>query len=182
MAATQRLFHEEPLPRAVVLDTSLVVHVLHENEDFHRECLAFAQRLVDAGVLLVYSNLLRMEFWHGWARAMRIRGIPGELLQQPPLLPDPGSERVRAFLIGDRYLRDFLSLFRRYEIRIGTRLLDCALSLMAQYNLASHDACVIAMASHAGVPDVASPDAKFRRIDGIQLWNDAIPERRRLAP
>lgn len=155
-----------------------VINVLHENEDYHRECLAFARRLLASDVVVVYSNLLRLEFWHGWARAVRNRGVPKGILEQPRLIPDPASERARAYVIGDSYLRDFLRLFRRYEVRIGTRLLDQALQVMGRYNLASRDACVAAIAFYADVPDVVSLDAKFRRVDGIHLWNNRIPERR----
>jgi predicted nucleic acid-binding protein len=158
----------------VVLDTSFVVNVLHENEGYHRPCLAFANRLIRDDVLIVYSSLLRLEFWHGWARAVRNRGVPRAIVEQPSLLPEPASERARAFAIGDRYLKDFLAMFRGYEIRIGARVLDEALRLMSLYNLGSHDACMAAIAFRAGVPDLVSLDRKFRRVDGIQLWNNHI--------
>jgi predicted nucleic acid-binding protein len=168
------MFDEEPLPQAVVLDTSFVVNVLHENEDYHAPCLRFAERLLGADVIVVYSALLRLEFWHGWARAVRLRGVPQEMLQQPRLVPDPGLDRSRAYSTGDRFLKDFLRLFRRYEVRIGVRLLDRALSLMERYNLTSHDACVLAIAFYTDVLDVGSLDRKFRRVDGIQLWNNHL--------
>ena len=79
--AREHMFDEEPLPEAVVLDTSFVVTVLHENEDFHHECLAFARRLVAADVRAVYTNLLRLEFWHGWSRAVRRWGLPPPLIR-----------------------------------------------------------------------------------------------------
>lgn len=75
-------------------------------------------------------------------------------------------------------MKEFLGLFRSYEIRIGSRVLDRALDLMGQYNLSSHDACVAAIAFHAGVPDLVSLDWKFARVDGLELWNDRIPGRR----
>ena len=59
------MFDEEPLPSAVVFDCDFVINVLHENEDFHEECARFAGRLFDQGVGIVYSNLLRLEFWQG---------------------------------------------------------------------------------------------------------------------
>ena len=48
--ARERMFDEEPLPTAVVLDSDFVINVLHENEEFHAECMEFAYRLVDANV------------------------------------------------------------------------------------------------------------------------------------
>ena len=79
---------------------------------------------------------------------------------------------------GDQYLRTFLDLFDRYEVRIGTRLLDRALQLMARYNLKSHDACVAAIAFHTDVADVVSLDKDFLRVDGLRVWNNGIPARR----
>jgi predicted nucleic acid-binding protein len=91
----------------------------------------------------------------------------------------PTRNGTEPFSVGDQFLKDFLSQFRRYEIRIGTRLLDRALPLMARYNLSSHDACVAAITFHADVEHLVSLDRKFVRIDGLSLWNNRIPERRR---
>lgn len=176
--AEQHLFDEEPLPSAVVLDSDFVINVLHENEEFHEECRLFAARLFDAGVAVVYSNLLRVDFWQGWRSAVNARGLPPEVASQPPLIDDPAVQRQRWYQHGDDYLRTFLSLFDRYEVRIGTRLLDRALRLMAQYNLRSHDACVAAIALHTEVLDVVSLDADFLPVDGLRLWNNGIPARR----
>lgn len=176
--ATEHTFDEEPLPEAVVLDCDFVVSVLHEGEEFHDECYEFALRLYEEDVPIVYSNLLRMEFWQGWRSAANKRGLPSELLAKPMLLSDPIAERERLFALGDSYLQDFLRSFRRFEVRISTRLLDRALRLMARYNLDSQDACVAACAFHSDVRDVVSLDKHFHRVDGIDLWNNHIPVRR----
>jgi len=178
-AAREHMFDEEPLPEAVVLDSDFVIHVLHENEEFHGECIAFARRLLDNNVPIIYSSLLRIDFWSGWRRAVNLRGLPPEIAEAPLLLPDPVAERARLYRVGDGYLRDFLRLFERYEVRIGVRLLNRALPVMAHYNLRSHDACVVACALHTEVPHIASLDRDFCRVDGIELWNNDIPSRRR---
>ncbi|HEU4758934.1 MAG TPA: PIN domain-containing protein [Dehalococcoidia bacterium] len=172
------MFDEEPLPPAVVLDSDFVINVLHENEDYHDECMAFAGRLFDASVPIVYSNLLRVDFWHGWRRAVNAKGVPLEIASAPMLMDDAAAQRERWFQRGDEYLKTFLALFDRYEVRVGTRLLDRALRLMARYNLRSHDACVAAMAFHAEVLDVVSLDADFLRVDDLHVWNNGVPARR----
>jgi len=176
--AQEHGFDEEPLPTAVVLDSDFVISVLHENEEFHAECMDFAYRLRDNNVIVVYSNLLRVDFWQGWRRAVNARGLPPEVASQPMLVTDPAAERERWYRHGDDYLKSLLSLFDRYEVRIGTRLLDRALRLMARYNLKSHDACVAAVAIHTEVADVVSLDRDFLRIESLHMWNNGIPGRR----
>ena len=62
---------------------------------------------------------------------------------------------------------------------MGPRLLDRAVKLMGRYNLGSHDACLAAIAFHTDVLDIVSLDKDFQRVDGIHLWNNDIPGRRR---
>jgi predicted nucleic acid-binding protein len=176
--AQEHSFEEEPLPTAVVLDSDFVINVLHENEEFHEECRAFAFRLFENGVAVVYSNLLRVDFWHGWRSAVNAKGLPPQVSSQPMLITDPATERERWYRHGDDYLKALLTLYDRYEVRIGSRLLDRALSLMARYNLKSHDACIVAIAFHTEVVDVVSLDKDFLRVDGLHVWNNGIPGRR----
>jgi len=176
--AQEHSFDDEPLPAAVVFDSDFVINVLHENEEFHGECTEFAYRLFDNDVAVLYSNLLRVDFWQGWRRAVNARGLPPEVASQPMLMTDPAAERERWYRHGDEYLKTLLSLYDRYEVRIGPRLLDRALRLMARYNLKSHDACVAAAAFHTEVADVVSLDKDFLRAEGLHVWNNGIPGRR----
>lgn len=45
---------------------------------------------------------------------------------------------------------------------------------MADYNLEGQDAIHLASANYVGVFDMASLDRTFRRVDGLNLWNDQI--------
>lgn len=99
----------------------------------------------------------------------------------PIQVADRARQRERWYKHGDEYLKTFLSLFDRYEVRIGPRLLDRALSLVSRYNLRPHDACVAAIAFHTQVVDVVSLDADFLPVDGLHLWNNGIPARRAAA-
>lgn len=179
--AQEHMFDEEPLPEAVVLDCDFVVNVLHENEDFHGECARFAGRLLDERVGIVYCNLLRVEFWQGWRRAVNQRGLPGEMGGEPIRIRHVAKEREKWYALGDEYLKLFLSLFDRYEVRLGTRLLNQAVKLMGRYNLGSRDACLAAIAFHTQVLDVVSLDRDFLCVDRIHVWNNDIPARRRAA-
>ena len=176
--AKEHKFDEEPLPMAVVLDSDFVISVLHENEEFHTECMDFAYRLINGNVIVAYSNLLRVDFWQGWRRAVNARGLPPEVAAQPMLVADAAAERERWYRHGDDYLKSLLRLFDRYEVRIGKRLLDRALRLMARYNLQSHDACVAAVATHTQVDHVVTLDRRFLRVADLHIWNNGIPARR----
>ena len=176
--ATEHRFREEPLPQAVVLDADFVVNVLHEGEEYHRDCLRFAVRLLRNNVSVVYTQLLRLEFLSGWQNAMRRRGVPSELLQQKRLLENPAEDRRAMYELGDEFFSDFLTLFNRYEVRLSAKLQRRARSYMAKYNLKPMDACLIASAFQTEVLHVASLDKDFRRVDGVHLWNDHIPTRR----
>lgn len=177
--AQEHMFEEEPLPEAVVFDSDFIINVLHENEEFHDECREFASRLFDGGVAIVYSSLSRLDLWHGWERAVKARGLPAEMGGEP--VRACVDDREQWYKLGDEYLKTLLSLFDRYEVRIGTRLLDKALDLAARYNLRSHDACLLACAFHTEVLDIVSLDKHFLRVDGIHVWNNGIPARRRAA-
>ncbi len=176
--ATQHGFDEEPLPDAVVLDADFVVSVLHEGEEFHEECTAFAGRLFRGSVPIVYSQLLRLEFLSGWRSAMNRRGFPPGLVRQGRLIADPQSQREALYRLGDEFLLDFLRLFDRYEVRLSARLQDRALGFMGRFNLKPMDACLVACAFQSDVPHIASLDRDFRRVDDVHLWNDHIPSRR----
>ncbi|MBI4570643.1 MAG: type II toxin-antitoxin system VapC family toxin [Chloroflexi bacterium] len=177
--AAEHNFNETPLPTALVLDADFVVNVLHEREEFHKECARFAGALLDGDVTIVYTQLLRLEFLSGWQNAVRRRGIPAGLLPaQARLMPDAQADLGVLYGVADRILADFLSLFDQYEVRLSAKLQDGARAHMARYNLKPLDACLIAAAFQVDVPHVASLDGRFRRVGGIHLWNHHIPERR----
>ncbi len=179
-AATEHRFSEEPLPQAVVLDADFVVNVLHEREEFHKDCTVFASRLFDENVPIVYTQLLRLEFMSGWQKAVTRGGIPANMLRDLNV-SDPGDDLVRLYKLGDEYLSVFLSLYGRYEVRLSARLQDQARRYMAEYNLRPMDACLVASAHRTGIHDLASLDADFRRVGWLHLWNDHIPARRKAA-
>lgn len=181
MPATEHRFNKTPLPRAIFLDADFVVSVLHESEQFHRDCSAFAYRLLRSRVVVLHTQLLRLEFLSGWQSAIRRRGIPRDLLPQQRLWRQPEDERAALYEIGDGFLLDFLNAFERYEVRLSARLQERARRAMADYNLKPMDACLVASSFQVGVPDIASLDARFRRVEGIRLWNDRIPQRRQAA-
>jgi predicted nucleic acid-binding protein len=158
--SAQHDFDEEPLPQAVVLDSDFVISVLHENEEFHEVCVAFAARLRSGNVRVVHTPLLRVDFWNGWRQALRRRGVPIEATQG---LEGRGQAtgHLSSYRGGDRLLMDFLSSFAAYELELSEGLLDEALNLIARYNLRPHDGCLAATAFYSGVNAIVSLDGDF---------------------
>ena len=75
------------------------------------------------------------------------------------------------------FLTAFEQLFGQFEwseavLTSGVRAQ--ALQYVADYNLETHDAVHLASAFRHGVIDLASLDEAFRRVDGLNLWNDLI--------
>jgi predicted nucleic acid-binding protein len=176
--ATQHIFNEEPLPAAVVLDSDFVISVLHDNEEFHEICVSFAIRLRAAAVRIVYTPLMRIDFWNGWRQAVGRRGLPAELTEEIAESEEEHTRRELVFRHGDRLLEDFLSGFDAYRLDLSPELLDQALAFIARYNLRPHDGCLAATTFHSGVNTMISLDADFIRLDGLELWNDDVPSTR----
>jgi predicted nucleic acid-binding protein len=176
--AVEHLFNERRLPDAVVLDSDFIINVLHEGEDFHRECVRFAVRLIAHDVTVVHSPLLRLGFFAGWRRAVRNHALPPTLYAQPTYWDDPAHERRLMYERGRELLTNFLNQFRRYEVRLGVRVHNRAIGLMATYNLKPGDAWLLATAQQVRVADIVSLDSDFRPVDGIDLWNNHVPDRR----
>src|SRR5207253_1769858 len=81
----------------------------------------------------------------------------------------------RAYIEG--VLGDFesvLSQFAWVEIPVTPVVRRLSTRFMAEYSLGSQDAVHLVSAAHEGVADLASLDAAFRRVDGLNLWNDRL--------
>jgi len=172
--AEERLLSEGP-PRRLFLDTSFVVATLVAREPRHEECLSFAETLQDAGTVIVYSTLLRLEHLNAWRKLLKDSLLPPEPGPQLRLeLNVPKDDRIHWLRVADILLDQFLAQFPRTEIRLGRRVVSMAIELVGRFDLQSYDAVHLASAFHAGCTDIASLDKDFRRVDGIRLWNNRL--------
>ena len=73
-----------------------------------------------------------------------------------------------------RTLENLLAQFEWHEVALAEAVRRDDARLMAEHNLRSYDAVHLASATAVGVPDFASLDRGYRRVDGLQLWNDRI--------
>ena len=170
MPANRHLFTDQPLPTEIVVDSSFVFHALIEDgrSGYHLPARGFAERLRLADVTLIYSSLIFLEAPQCWRR----------LYNTGALIPSQrgtnlASDRVNAFSEANTALQTFLSAFNRREVRVTKDLMKSASGLVAEFNLGSHDAIVIAI-SRARVGDVAALDRGFKSVDGIELWDGLL--------
>lgn len=86
---------------------------------------------------------------------------------------DPGvREQYFGFVMGT--LDDLLSPFEWQDVPTTNDINRLAVTYMARYNMDAQDAVHLASMHVAGVNHLASFDRIFRRVDGLNLWNDHI--------
>ena len=168
--AQQRSFVGDDPPEHVLLDTSFVVAALVSGEVHHDACLDFASRLQAAGSAIVYSSLLRIEYFNTWRKLIGQGLLPPEPSDQLRMSLDIPEARPYWFRVTDRLLSRFLAQFPRREVRLNRRVLRSMVALMGTYNLQAMDAAQVASALDMGCQDIASLDDDFKRVQGIRLW------------
>ncbi len=173
MPATEHLF-SEPAPPRLYIDTDIVLAYLNANESLHTRCIPFFESIaLNRGTELYTSSLLWLEFAHVITReAFRTR-LP-ESVQRRFRLDRWHDAQVRsAYLEANlRDLSELLGQFVLHEVALTPAVRTLAVEQMARFALGSQDATHLASASLAGVDGFASFDEAFRRVDGLQLWND----------
>ncbi len=155
------------LPDPIALDTSFVVEALIATQPLHPTCASFLARIVESGVSMVTSDLLRVELveaafsialkerWGGQWRSHRTDG------------------RVRRR--GGRLLRDAVARYERLltsvdhiPVPVG-RAADMAATMMIDYGLASYDSVHAASAIMAGAKAIVTTDTGFALIPAPML-------------
>ena len=175
--AEEHLFSETP-PGHLLLDTDSVVATLVTGDPRHEDCLSFADSLQDAGTIIAYSTLLRLEHLNAWRNLLKKGLLPPEPGPQLRLeLNVAEDDRIHWLRVADILLGKFLAQFRITEIRLNQRVVSLAIELVGRFDLQSYDAVHVASALHAGCTAIASLDKHFRRVEGIHLWNNRLPRK-----
>lgn len=175
MPATEFAF-TDPLPPALYLDNDVLVSYLVASEPHHARCLALLQRIAAERQTRVYvSSLSWLGFGHTVMRQNFQARLPAATQQQYAL------HQWQNRAVREQYLQAMLGLLDRLlaqfawtEVSLTPSVSREALRLLTNYRLDSHDAAHLASAGAAGVGDLASLDAGYRRVDGLNLWNDLI--------
>jgi len=154
-------------PDALALDTSFVVEALIETQPLHAVCAGFAERLVEAGTIVVTSELLEVELAEAafaialkerWGKQWRQRRVDGRVRRRGRRLL--GEVRSRYELL--------LSSVPHTSIPVG-RIAGAAATLMTEYGLASYDAVHAASAIAAGAGVIVTTDTGFARLPSSLL-------------
>jgi predicted nucleic acid-binding protein len=155
------------LPDPIALDTSFVVEALLATQPLHGVCDAFLKRIVDSGVSVVTSELLRIELAETafaiamkerWGRRWRAHRTDGR------------SRRRAARLLHDTILRydALLTPVDHFPIPLGD-ITATAITFMADYGVASYDAAHAATAISAGAETIVTLDTGFALLPSTQL-------------
>ncbi|MBI4494716.1 MAG: type II toxin-antitoxin system VapC family toxin [Chloroflexi bacterium] len=174
MPATELAFSNPP-PRALYLDTDVLINYLVSSEPHHQRSRTFLERLLAQDTTLYVSSLTWIEYAHVITRDDFRRRLSQEIRQRLRL--DRWGDRA----VRQRYLQEYVQaldeLLAQFEWAEVFPLVDvrqAALGFMDQYNLDGQDAIHLASAFSHGVVDFASFDRVYRRVDGLHLWNDLI--------
>lgn len=175
MPATERSF-ADPLPPSIYLDTDVLVAYIVDREPHHARSRAFMQRLlVERQTRTFISSLSWMEFVHAvMQRTFRERLSSDR--QREFRLTRWHAEPVRRTYVS-WFLQQFgdtVAGLQAVELPLTADIRAIAVEYAVRYNLGSQDAVHLASATYGGVVDVASFDARFRRVEGLALWNDGI--------
>jgi predicted nucleic acid-binding protein len=175
VAAVEHPFTDQP-PSSLYLDTDVCLAYLIPSEPLHERAAALFTQLATHGYTTVYvSSLSWIEFVKVITSDRFRKGLPADWQQRYHLA------RWQRASVRQAYLQDLLGIFEQLldqfgwtEVAVTPDIRIRALALANDYHLEAQDAVHLACAEAAGVPDLASFDVRFRRVDGLQLWNDRI--------
>lgn len=175
MPANEHRFAEPP-PTRLYLDTDIAVAYVIQNHPHHERVLGFLDRLARHGnTSLSISSLLWMEFVNVVTRETFRRELPVELHRRFRLARwHEAGVRQTYLRFMERSLTVLLDQFAWDEVSVTPAVRALALRAVTHYNLRPYDAVHLACATISGVTDIASFDKAFRRVDGLNLWNDLI--------
>lgn len=157
---------------AVYLDTSVVGTAMIPAIPHHRACEQFLAEVAERETLVVFSQVLRLEFAQFWYQLPRSAYLDAETVRAFRLGAWDRSTGVR-----ERWMAEGVSRFavfpfrfrRVVEIPLDVPTWSAGVELMGRHRLRSHDAVHAATALSVGVLDFATVDDDFRRVPNLRL-------------
>ncbi len=147
-----------------------------EGHEHHARAVALLRLLIKHDLTTIYlCPITWMEYAHVFSKETFRKGLPSEFdaLNAVEGWTEPAVRTEYYTAIMGRF-EDILSPFDWEEIALTAQMYEASIRNMGTYNLDGQDAVHLACASSAGVRDLASFDKRFRRVDGLYLWNDQI--------
>jgi predicted nucleic acid-binding protein len=170
--ATEHVFSEMP-PTQLYLDTNVLIAHFVSNHVHHERARDFLLHLFRSRVTILYvSPLFWIELTYVVSQPDFRAALPPEWRRDARLGRWHRAEVRRSYLTGFWVaLEQLLDQFDWEEISISQSVRVQALAHVATYGLEPEDALHLAAAEAAGVMNIASFDAAFRRVDSLHLWN-----------
>jgi len=175
--AIERPFDGSVLPPSrLYLDTDIMVAAVVRTHHHHVRATALFSLLIRYGLTTIYfCPITWMEFAHVFSKEGFRSELPAEFSRLNPVAgwADP-AVRDAYFRFVMATFNAVLSPFDRDQVILTDDIQGRAIQHMATYNLGAQDAVHLACADAVGVRDFASFDRRFRRVEGLYLWNDLI--------
>jgi predicted nucleic acid-binding protein len=181
MPAVEISFSGDSLPPPYLyLDSDVLVAAVIRTHEHHERSVRLLELLLRSGVTTpCLSPVSWMEFAHVFSKESFRKALPLEFDHLRPVIEWVNPEaRERYYEYVMHTLDDLLSPFEWLEIPTTTAVNRHAITLMGRYNMDAQDAIHLASMHLAGIDHLASFDRIFRRVDGLNLWNDQIFGRR----
>jgi predicted nucleic acid-binding protein len=148
-------------PRAVVLDTNVVVGALLPGQREHDACLAVLERLADSGTPVVFSRHLEIELWETLFNLALRERHPRKDLRRVRYDNRVKPRAARLFREARTAWEDDLLVrlkWSRIEIH---EIAEDVPGLIQQYGLQSYDAVHAATLLNSGITDFLTRDGGF---------------------
>jgi predicted nucleic acid-binding protein len=160
-------------PRHVYLDTSVLVGAIVYGAPHAYACRQFCDELIAAGSRVYFSQILRLELSQALRRLATTRTNLSAAMRQQYQLDDWGTSaavRSRWLTLGAAQFDLLLAQFAiAIELPFQVSTWAHSLDIMAQDGLQSRDAVHVATARQHGLRDLATVDADFQGIAGLQV-------------
>jgi predicted nucleic acid-binding protein len=177
MPAIEQTFSGAVVPPArLYVDTDILVAAIVRTHHHHTRSRTLLELLITYGLTRPYlCPISWMEFLRVFSREDVRRALPSEFAHLRPVSGWlDASLRATYYAFVMALFRDLLAPFDWEEVLLTDAVQERAVQLMAEYNFDSQDAVHLACADLSGIRDFASFDRRFRRVDGLHLWNDQI--------
>lgn len=157
-----------PLPPLIYWDASFIVNFGHAASPFHSDCSSFAKRLKTSSTFSFVSSLALDETWFALLQVFVQRDYPSRNFWR---VYESNHKVIAPYL--DELQSFTQELYDDPQIRIiGTRRNSPleALQNMRQFHLLPRDAMHLAIMRQHQIPAIATLDADFQFVEGIEIF------------
>lgn len=131
-------FDTTPLPEIIYFDTSFIINTLIKGQPYYEECKNFIIKLTDKQPIIVFSSLLKPEFWSAITK-IHIRNMFGKKRSPNSIIKkDPGIIK-HLYSKVQRVEDDFSDLLQRFKhwimVELNEKILKQAMITMKEWKI-----------------------------------------------